>query len=105
MSNFIVPLSNLPTISSITDVKGRPGTGGEALTDLPFADVLQNALQNVAGTGEVSQGNMYSLAMGGTDDLHTGAVDAVKYATAVSFASSLTSSAIRAYNQLMQMQV
>ncbi|NLW78166.1 MAG: flagellar hook-basal body complex protein FliE [Ruminococcaceae bacterium] len=105
MSDFIVPLGNLPTISSITDIQGRQGAQGGAVQNMPFSDILQNAFTDLVTTQAESSAQTYSLAMGGTDDLHTGAIAAVKYGTAVSYASSLTRAAISAYNELMRMQV
>ena len=107
MSSFIVPLSSLPTISSITDVQGKQGLNKQQATGegVPFADLLQNAFQNLAQTNEVSQAGMYDLATNATDDMHTGAVQALKYSTAVSYASGLASSAISAYNELMRMSI
>lgn len=105
MSNFIIPLSSLPTISSITDVQGKQGGVQQAVSGLPFADVLQNSLQNLVSTQEVAQQGTADLALGGSDDLHTGSIDALKFSTAVSFASSLTSSVIRSYNELLRMSI
>ncbi len=106
MSSFIVPLSTLPTISSITDVQGKQGLAKQAAGEgVPFADLLQNAFQNLAQTGETSRAGMYNLATSATDDLHTGTVDALKYSTAVSYASGLASSAINAYNELMRISI
>ncbi len=108
MADFIIPMSSLPGISSLTGTTGvgnvqgqQNGTGDGA----SFADVLQSALDNVGSTGEVSQDTMMNLALGGSDDLHTGAIAAVKSNTAVNYAASLVSTAINAYNQLMSMQI
>lgn len=103
MSNFIVPISSLPTVSSISDKKSTLSKGDNA--GLPFEDILKDAVQTLAETGDQSSENMYSLAVGANDDLHTQAIEAVKYSTAVSYTSGLVSSAIRAYNELMRMQI
>ena len=106
MSNFIVPLSNLPTVSSIDKATGAgKAAGAGQLEGLPFADVLSNAMQGISETQQNSQSSMVGLATGSTDDLHSGAIDALKYNTAVSFASGVTSSVVRAYNELMRMQI
>lgn len=105
MSNFIVPISSLPTLSSLGDVQGKQDLHKTNTAGVPFADMLSNAFADLTQTGATAQKDMYSLAVGGTDDLHTSSVDAVKSGVAVSFASSLTSAAIRAYNELMRMQV
>lgn len=48
---------------------------------------------------------MLDLAVGGSDDLHTGAIAAVKASAAVNYTSSLVSKAISAYNELLRMQI
>ena len=106
LSQFIVPLSNLPTMPSITATQNQQkvqpaGQGGS----LPFASLLEDAVKNLAESGEASSAGMYNLALGQTDDLHTGAIQAVKTSTAVSYTAGLTSAAIRAYNELIRMQI
>lgn len=103
MSNFIVPISSLPTISSIEKPAAAKAT--QAAESLPFMNYLQDAIQNMEASRENSQASTYNLAVGNSDDLHTGAIDSLKYSTAVNFASGLTSSVIRAYNELVRMQL
>ncbi len=107
MSNFIVPISSLPTMQSITEVGAGGGVNPVADQQAggSFAGILQDAIQNMAVTGETSSQNMYNLALGSTDDLHTGAIDSLKSSTAISYASGLASSAIQAYNELMRIQI
>lgn len=105
MSNFIVPLSSLPPISSITDSQAAQKTGKVTGENIPFMNYLQDAVENLAETSAQSQLNMYGLAVGATDDLHTGAIDALKASTAVSYTTGIASAAIRAYNELIKMQI
>lgn len=104
MSNFIVPLSNLPTISSVGSTRSAEASGS-VMAQAPFADILQNAIQDISQTRAASSASTYNMAIGGSDDMHTGAINSLKYSSAVNFASSVTSSVIRAYNELMRMQV
>ncbi|MDL2293600.1 flagellar hook-basal body complex protein FliE [Ruminococcaceae bacterium OttesenSCG-928-D13] len=104
MSEFIVPIQGLPSIASITEQSGQKNqklSGG----NLPFADMLQQAVNNLAQTADNNQANTHQLAVGGSDDLHTGAIDAVKYNSAVTYTSGMVNSVIRAYNQLIQMSI
>ncbi len=105
MSNFIVPLSSLPSISSIADRQAAPKVQGPSGGNMPFVSYLQDAVENLAATSAQSQANLYNLAVGGTDDLHTGAIDALKASTAVSYTTGIASAAIRAYNELLRMQI
>ena len=102
MNDFIVPISGLP---SITSVGANQSKAQSALENLPFADMLQSAVENLNATKENSSDTMYNLAMGGSDDLHTGAVAALKYNTAVTYTSSVASAVVKAYNELMRMSV
>ncbi len=102
MSNFIVPLSSLPPVASLG---GAGAAKANALEGLPFADMLKDALANVTASGEQSKASLYNLAVGGSDDLHTGAIDALKNSTAISYASGIASSVVRAYSELMRMQI
>ncbi len=105
MSNFIVPMTSLPSVGSLSSLQGQQNMQTNSVGTGSFEDLLQTALQNVGTTSEVSDGTMLDLAVGGSDDLHTGAIASVKSSVSVSFASNLTSAAIRAYNELMRMQI
>lgn len=105
MSNFIVPISSLPSISSISSLQNQQSSTRIGEAGAPFADFLQQALENVAQTKQVSQADTLGLALGNADDLHTGSIAAVKSAAAVDFASGLVSAAIRSYNEIMRMQI
>ncbi len=105
MSGFIVPMSSLPALSSITDLQPKQNMQNVSTEGVPFADLLQQAYQNMSVAQEPSASSMYELALGGSDDLHTGAIAGIRYSAAVSFASGLTSSAIQAYNELMRMSI
>lgn len=105
MSSFIIPMSSLPSITSISEPKTSQPTQNQGNGNVPFADFLQKAMADTAQTGQTAQSTMLGLALGDTDDLHTGAISAVKSSTAINFTSSLVSTAIRSYNELMRMQV
>lgn len=105
MSNFIVPMGNLPSISSIGNTQAsKQGVVGKS-DGGDFSNLLQTAFDNLSSTGVTAQDTMMDLAVGGSDDLHTGAIAAVKSSTAINFTSSLVSSAIKAYNDLMRMSI
>lgn len=105
MSEFIVPMGSLPSISSLSEISpgGEPSVGLNS--GIPFADVLQTALDSVAGSDQSSQKSMLELAVGGSDDLHTGAISAVKTSTAVNYATALVGKAIQSYNEILRMQI
>ncbi len=106
MSNFIVPISSLPTISSLSSTQGKAAAGqaSDGITGT-FSDMLSDAVQQLETTRDTASASTYDLAVGGSDDLHTGAINSVKYSTAVSYVSGITSAAISAYNELMRMSI
>jgi flagellar hook-basal body complex protein FliE len=105
MSNFIIPLSSLPTITPLAQSGAVQNSQQLGAQNVPFMNYLQDAVTNLAETSAVSQAGLMSMATGGSDDLHTGAIDALKASTAVSYTASLASAAIRAYNELLRMQI
>lgn len=105
MSEFIIPMGSLPSITSLSDIKQGQGLQDALKNNIPFADYLQDALSNVAETTAASESGMEDLAFGATDDLHTGSIQAVKTSTAVSYATALISRAIASYNEIIRMQI
>lgn len=105
MSNFIIPMGSLPSISSLSQISPAQQSQGNGEDEADFAGILQRAFEDMNETGPASQASMMNLALGASDDLHTGSIAAVKSSTAINFASSLVSTAITAYKELMQMQV
>lgn len=102
MSNFIIPMSSLPSISSITDLQGKQGGKIGASGD-GFAGMLQNAMGDLVKGSETTSKSMYDLAVGANDDLHTGAIESLKYSASVSYVSGVTRAVINSYNELMRM--
>lgn len=102
MSSFIIPLSSLPAITPLQSGGAQATQTGGGVS---FANYLQDAIQNVQGATETNQTDMMGLALGQNDDMHTGAIASLKSSLSVNFASGLASAAIRAYNELMRMQI
>lgn len=105
MSSFIVPMGNLPSIASLGGTQAKQGTTNAAKEGNDFASLLQDAFNNMETTGVTAKDTMLNLALGGSDDLHTGAIASVKSSTAINYTSSLVSAAISAYNDLMRISI
>lgn len=105
MSAFIVPMGSLPSISSINQVQAGGQAAGTNNTSLQFADVLQGAMQQLDSSAAASQSGLLDMALGQSDDLHTAPIAALKANAAVNYTSGLVSAAIRAYNDLIKMQI
>lgn len=108
MSDFIVPLGSLPSIGSIGSIGtgDTTATGGtDGTSNIPFSEILQQAMGDMIGTNSTSEESMYGLALGGDDDLHTGAIASVKASTSINYTSGLVSSAVKAYQELMRISL
>ena len=87
---YIVPLSNLPTVQSGSAGETSAQSGG-----LPFREVMQQAAAQ----------DTYDLAYGNSADLHTIMIHSAMETTAVETVVQLTSRAVSAYKEIMQMQI
>lgn len=105
MSDFIVPMGGLPSISSLGNTQAAKLGTTQGKEGADFSNMLQTAFDNLSSTGVNAQDTMLDLATGGSDDLHTGAIASIKSSTAINYTSSLVSSAIKAYNDLMRMSI
>lgn len=100
---FIVPISQLPSIQTVGEAQNAVNSAQKP--GVPFADVLSDAMQNMQETQAVSQQDAYELAMGTSDDLHTVAIHSQQAAAAMDLAVQLTTRAVAAYKEVLQMQV
>ncbi|MEM1485251.1 flagellar hook-basal body complex protein FliE [Oscillospiraceae bacterium PP1C4] len=98
----IVPISSMNPMTSITQsgLDVSKSSGG-----VPFSDILENALKDVRETQEVAKQDSYELAMGTSDNLAGVMINSAKAATAIEMAVQLTTRAVSAYKEIMQMQV
>jgi len=100
---YLVPLANLPSIQS-RDPAQQPkedlASGGRS-----FASIMQEAIDTLAETQAASQQDTYDLAMGDIGSLHNLMINSAMEATAVETAVQLTSRAVSAYKEIMQMQI
>lgn len=101
---FIVPITQMPSIGSISDVskavqKNTEGTG------MPFEKIFEQAIQQTKETQEVSDRYAYDLAMGNVDDLHNISIASAKASAAMELTVQLTTRAVNAYNEIIRMQI
>lgn len=102
---YIVPLTGIETLTSIQDqtpIKPiQPGAGDI----VPFADLLKEASQNLAQTQSRVETDVYELLTGQSSDLHQLTIDAALQQSAVEMTVQLTSRAVSAYKEILQMQI
>lgn len=98
---FLVPLSSLPTIQGQETMTGQQQKEGK----IPFANVMQQAIQQMQESRQIAAEDSYQMAMGNTSDLHTMMIHSAMETTAVETAVQLTSRVVSAYKEIMQMQI
>lgn len=97
-------ITPLAPITSVTDTekKSAPQKIGGGI---PFANVLDDAMKAFKETQVESQKDGYELAMGISDDLSGAMISSAKATAALELTVELTSRAMSAYKEIMQMQV
>jgi flagellar hook-basal body complex protein FliE len=74
-------------------------------TQVPFADVLGQAMRDVVETQKSTAQDAYDLVMGTGDDLHNIMIRNAMETAAVETAVELTSRVVSVYKEIMQMQI
>lgn len=101
MAVNIVPISGMkPLFETASDARRQEGADG-----LPFADLLQQSLQNLQDARRQSQQDSYDLAMGTTEDLAAVAINSAKATAALELTVEVASRAVSAYKEILQMQI
>ncbi|MEG2769837.1 MAG: flagellar hook-basal body complex protein FliE [Oscillospiraceae bacterium] len=109
---YIVPLSGLQPLQSITKTSPLKGTGsvnsGQAANGVDgssFGDVFKKIYEDAGQAKEVADADSLKLAAGEADDLPSIMINSLRAATTMETATQLTSRAVGAYKEIMQMQV
>lgn len=98
---FIIPMSNLPSISTV----GDKNAASPATESSGFSSIFSSALQNAREAQAVADQDSVNLSLGNADNLAQIMVNSAKASTAVSVAVDLTSRAVSSYKEIMQMQI
>lgn len=100
---YLVPLTSLPSIQEQGQpVAGQGASGGEGQS---FASIMREAIETLQETQAAGAQDSYDLATGDIGSLHNMMINSVMEATAVETAVQLTSRAVSAYKEIMQMQI
>lgn len=98
---YIVPIT--PTqLTGIVDTAQQTTT---ANAQLPFQDILQQAMRDAEQTQAVSETDANLLALGEVDDLAQVQINTLKATSALQTTVSLTSRVVSAYKEVMQMSI
>ena len=103
---YLVPLSTLPSIQGLESAVERNNSPQQQeVGNHSFANIMQEAIETLRQTQETAAADSYDLAMGDIGSLHNMMINSAMEATAVETAVQLTSSAVSAYKEIMQMQI
>jgi|LSQX01.1.fsa_nt_gb flagellar hook-basal body complex protein FliE len=80
-------------------------SGVETKTQVPFSDLLKQAVQNVNDTEKLSNINNIDLLTDNTKNLHNIMIETEKADIALQFTLQLRNKILEAYNEIMRMQV
>lgn len=105
-STFITPLANMPTVEQLGSKYINITPVGEKQDgDLSFADTLRHKIQEVKDLEQASLDSAYAVSMGETEDIEGAMIDATKASVAIETAVQITSRAVNAYKEILQMQI
>ena len=99
---FIVPISELQPIISVTE-SGK--SSGQAGSEASFERILKSAMQNLDDLQSAADKDAVDLALGRTDDLHNIQINTMKATAAVELTAGITSKVLSAYQQIINMQL
>lgn len=102
MSSFFTPIQPIkPMIIS----DGKSENAGKTESGIPFSNVLKDAINEYEDLQQVTEQDTNSLAMGEADNLAQIQINSLKAQAALQTTVQLTSRAVNAYKEIMQMQV
>ena len=103
-TTFITPLTSMPTVSSI-DKDSNNLSSNEENSELSFSETLKQKIQNVKDLEQKSLDSAYAVSMGQTEDIEGAMIDATKASVAIETAVQITTRAVNAYKEIVQMQI
>lgn len=105
--NFIIPLSQLSPMSEITGKydSEKAGAAVNNNAQMSFADTLRQKIQDVKNLEQTSLDSAYAVSMGKTEDIEGALIDSTRASVAIETAVQITTRAVNAYKEIMQMQI
>ena len=102
-TNFITPLTGMPTFEQIG--KGVNAGKENDAQSMSFADTLRSKIQEVKDLEQASLDSAYAVSTGQTEDIEGAMIDAAKASVAIETAVQITTRAVNAYKEIIQMQI
>lgn len=103
-TTFITPLTSMPTVSSF-DKDSNNLSSNEEKSELSFSETLRQKIQNVKDLEQKSLDSAYAVSMGQTEDIEGAMIDATRASVAIETAVQITTRAVNAYKEIVQMQI
>lgn len=103
-TTFITPLTSMPTVSSLDKDSNNPSSNEEK-SELSFSETLRQKIQNVKDLEQKSLDSAYAVSMGQTEDIEGAMIDATRASVAIETAVQITTRAVNAYKEIVQMQI
>lgn len=105
-TTFITPLTGMQPIGTIdSGVKNIITSAEDDGKEMSFADTLRAKIQNVKDLEQKSLDSAYAVSMGQTEDIEGAMIDATKASVAIETAVQITTRAVNAYKEIVQMQI
>lgn len=101
--NTMEPIQAIQKMNFTTDKIEQ--SDSSSLSSIPFASVLQNAVNEYSNLQQTADTESQQLALGNTDNLAQITIDSLKAKAALQTTVQLTSRIVSAYKEIMQMQV
>ena len=103
-TTFITPLTSMPTVSSL-DKDSNNLSSNEENSELSFFFFFRQKIQNVKDLEQKSLDSAYAVSMGQTEDIEGAMIDATRASVAIETAVQITTRAVNAYKEIVQMQI
>ena len=103
-TTFITTLTSMPTVSSL-DKDSNNLSSNEENSELSFSETLRQKIQNVKDLEQKSLDSAYAVSMGQTEDIEGAMIDATRASVAIETAVQITTRAVNAYKEIVQMQI
>ena len=103
--DFITPLSGMQAMKTLQPIGSGKTNAGNDESEMSFGDTLRSKIQNVKDLEQKSLASAYDVAMGNTEDIEGAMIDATKASVAIETAVQVTTRAVNAYKEIIQMQI
>lgn len=102
---FIVPLTEMSSISPTFITPTKTVAEEKKADTVSFGDILKTKIQNVRDLEADSLQQAYDISTGASNDLESAMISATKASTAIEMTVQLTTRAVNAYKDILNIQV